>query len=435
MRAITSRALLALTFAAGLNAAAPAFAADAPAPAASAASAANSVSPAFAKPFNEAQDLLKAGNGPASLAKLKEVEALPNLSPYEKYLILRVRAPAEYTASDNTAAVADFEALLANDQLPASDRLQIMKALATILYTTEQYPKATVAIQRYLDAGGDDAQLRELLPQTQYVNKDYATAAKGFRVQIDATYAAGKVPTEKTLRLLATSSSQSDNDAGYLWALEHLAVDYPKPDYWKELVARAAHTDKFSERMYVDNYRLKTQALGGVSDSERLTYAALAAHAGYPEEAKRILDDAYASRPFTGADLAEANKLRADVNKAVASDRAQQAAAESSARTAKDGNALVSLGLLETVDGNPQQGAQLIEQGIAKGGIRNPEEARLHLGFALVKAGRDADAVKTLDSVTSGPNGIVPIAHVWSLYAQSRLHAAAAPAQAAAASK
>ena len=56
MRAITSRALLALTFAAGLNAAAPAFAADAPA---AAASAANSVSPAFAKPFNEAQDLLK----------------------------------------------------------------------------------------------------------------------------------------------------------------------------------------------------------------------------------------------------------------------------------------------------------------------------------------------------------------------------------------
>ncbi|MBC7664871.1 MAG: hypothetical protein H7276_13985 [Caulobacter sp.] len=433
MRAFTSRALLALTFAAGLNGAAPAIAADAPAAAASQAGA--SVSPEFAKPFNEAQDLLKAGNGIAALAKLKELDALPSLNAYEKYLLLRVRAPAEYSANDSVAAAKDFEALLANDQLPAADRLQIMKALASILYSPEQYAKATVAIQRYLDAGGDGAQLRELLPQTQYINKDYASAAKGFRAQVDATYAAGKVPTEKTLRLLATSYSQSDSDAGYVWALEHLAVAYPKADYWKELIARGAHTDKFADRMYVDNYRLKARVLGGVNDSERLSYAALAAHAGYPEEAKRILDEAYASKPFTGPDLGEANKLRAEVGKAVAADRAQQAVNEASARSAKDGNALVSLGLLETVDGNAQQGAQLIEQGIAKGGLRYPEEARLHLGYAQVLAGRDADAVKSFDSVTSGPAGIVPIAHTWSLYAQSRLHAAAAPTPAAPASK
>jgi hypothetical protein len=427
MRDITSRAVLALTVAASLTASA--FAADAPAPAAS--QPANAVPPAFAAAFNAAQDLLKAGNGPAALAKLKELDAMPGQTPYEKYLILRVRAPAEYTASDNTAAAADFEALLASDQLPAGDRLSIMKALASVLYTTEQYPKASVAIQRYLDAGGDDAQLRELLPQTQYINKDYATAARNFRALVDASYAAGKVPTEKTLRLLATSYSQSDSDAGYLWSLEHLAVAYPKADYWRELIARAAHTDKFSDRMYVDNYRLKAQLLGSVSDGERLSYAALAAHAGYPEEAKHVLDEAYASKPFTGADLGEANKLRADVNKSVATDRAQQSVNESSARGARDGNALVALGLLQTVDGNAQQGSQLIEQGIAKGGLRAPDEARLHLGYAQVKAGRDADALKTFQAVTGGPNGIVPIAHVWALYAQSRLQATAAPAAAA----
>jgi hypothetical protein len=429
MRAITSRALLALTFAAGLNGAAPtAFAADAPAAAAS--QPANAVSPAFAAAFNAAQDLLKAGNGTAALAKLKELEALPNPSPYEKYLILRVRAPAEFVANDLTAAAADFEALLASDQLPPADRLQTLKAYASVLYTAEQYPKATVAIQRYLDAGGDDAQLRELLPQTQYINKDYATAAKGFRAQVDATYAAGKVPSEKVLRLLATSCSQSDNDPGYVVALEHLAVAYPKPEYWRELIARAVHGDKFSERLYVDNYRLKVQLLGALADNERLSYAALAAHAGYPEEAKHVLDDAYASKPFTGADLAEANKLRADVNKAVASDRAQQAVNESAARSAKDGNAMVALGLLQTVDGNAQQGSQLMEQGIAKGGLKAPDEARLHLGYAQIRAGRDADALKTFQSV-NGPNGLGAMAHVWALYAQSRLKAAAAPAAAA----
>ncbi len=360
--------------------------------------------------------------------------AQPDITPYEQYLIQRVRAQAEYAANDTNAAVADFEGLIANDLLPKADRLVMLKAVASLLYSSEQYPKAAVAIQRYLDAGGDDAQLRELLPQTQYINKDYATAAKGFRAQVDAAYAAGHVPTEKVLRLLASSYSQTADDANYLVALEHLAVNYPKAEYWRQLIALAAHNGKYTDRLHVDNYRLKTQLLGSVSDGERLTYAALAAHAGYPEEAKRVLDEAFEKKPFTGSDLAEATRIRAEVNKAVTSDRAQMSANETAARSAKDGNALVSQGLLETVDGNAQQGALLMEQGVAKGGLKAPEEAKLHLGYAQMRAGRDADALKTFQSV-SGPGGLTQMAHVWVLYVQSRLQAAAAPAPAAAASK
>jgi hypothetical protein len=430
---MTSRALLALTFAAGLNGATltaqAAKAADTPASAAS--QPANAVSPGFATAFGQAQDLLKSGNGAGALAKLKELEAMPNLMPYEKYLILRVRGPAEYAINDLAAANRDFDALLADELLPASERLSILKANASVLYTSEQYPKATVAIQRYLDAGGDDAQLKELLPQTQYISKDYANAAKGFRAQVDSAYAAGRTPSEKTLRLLATSYNESKDEAGYTWTLDHLAVAYPKADYWDKEISTAAHTEKFSDRLYVDKYRLRQELLGKINDDDRLNYAAMAAHAGYPEEAKIVLDNAYATKPFTGADLADANKMRAEVNKAVASDHAQKAVNETSARAAKDGNALVSLGLLETVDGNPQQGAKMIEEGIAKGGVRNPEEAALHLGYAQIKAGRDADAVKTLQAIKGGPNGLVQIAHVWILYAQSRLQAAAAPAAAA----
>ena len=433
MRAITSRALLALTFATGLSGAITAAqAADAPAPAAS--QPANAVSPTFAAGFNQAQDLLKSGNGAGALAKLKELQALPDQNAYEKYLIVRVRGPAEYATNDLANAATDFESLLAGDQLPASERLSILKALASVLYTSEQYPKATVAIQHYLDAGGDDAQLKELLPQTQYINKDYANAAKGFRAQVDAAYAAGRTPSEKTLRLLATSYNESKDEASYTWTLDRLAVAYPKADYWDKEISTAAHTDKFSDRLYVDKYRLRLQLLGAINDDDRLNYAAMAAHAGFPEEAKAVLDNAYATKPFTGADLADANKMRVEVNKSVASDHAQKAVNEGAARSAKDGNALVSLGVLETVDGNADQGAKMIEEGIAKGGIRNPEEAALHLGYAQIRAGHNAEAVKTLQAIKGGPNGLVQIAHVWILYAQSRLQAAA-PAPVAAASR
>ena len=432
MRA-TSRAALALTLAAGLNGAiSTAFAASAPEPAASQAD--NAVPAVFAAPFNASQELLKSGNAAGALAKLKEVEALPNLTPYEKYLILRVRAPAEYSIGNGSAASADFEAILASPQLPAEDRPIMLKFMAEILYTAEQYAKAAATIQLYLAAGGDDPQLKELLPQAQYAAKDYAAAAKGFRAQVDATLAAGRVPTDKALRFLVSAYLGEKDDAGYVSGLELLAVHYPKPDYWRELIGRAREADNFSTRLTLDVYRLKAQTLGHVDDRERVNYAAIAKQTGYPGEAKKVLDDAYANKPFTGTDLADAAKLRPEVDRAAASDVAQTVVNEKGALAAKDGNALVAQGLLETTQDNAAKGADLIAQGIARGGLRQPEEAKLHLGYAQARAGRDADAMKTFQSI-SGGNGASSLAHVWILYLQSRAAAAAAPAPAAAASK
>jgi hypothetical protein len=432
MRA-TSRAVLALTLAAGFAGATPAaFAASSQAPAASQPD--NAVPPAFAVPFNAAQDLLKGGNAAGALAKLKEVDALPDQTPYEKYLILRVRAPAEYSVSDNTAAGADFETLLTSPYLPAEDRPVMLKFIAEMLYTSEQYGKAAAAIQRYIDAGGTEPQLKELLPQAQYAAKDYAAAAKSFRAQVDASLAAGHVPTDKQLRFLVSAYLGEKDDAGYVYGLELLAVHYPKPDYWRELIGRAREVDGFSSKLTLDVYRLKAQVLGRVDDRERVNYAAIARQAGYPGEAKKVLDDAYANKPFTGADLADAGKLRPEVDKAAAADIAQESVNEKGALAAKDGNALVAQGLLETTQDKAAKGADLISQGIARGGIRQPDDARLHLGYAQVRAGRDADAMKTFQSIT-GPNGYASLAHVWILYLQSREASAAAPAPAAAASK
>jgi hypothetical protein len=422
---------MALTLAAGLAATLPAVAADAAAAASSAASQPeNYVRPAFAAAFNAAQDALKNGNGTAALAKLKEVETIPDLSPYEKYLLLRLRGPAEYSINDTAAAAADYDAVLANRMLPAEDRPAMLKALAGIYYGSEQYAKAAVAMQRYFDAGGNDAQLKELLPQAQYAAKDFANAAKGFRAEVDATYAAGRVPTEKLLRLEYSAYVGLKDEVGVVSAMEHLAVNYPKPDYWRDLIPRIREVDNFSERLVLDYYRLKTQVFGQVDDRERLNYAAIAARAGYPGEAKKVLDAAAAGKPFAGNDLADANRLRPEVTRAAAADAAQQGANETAARNAKDGNALVTQGLLEAATDNPGKGATLIEQGIAKGGLKQPEEAKLHLGYAQVRAGREADAMKTFQSV-KGPTGLTVLAHVWVLYLQSRQAAAAAPAAAA----
>ncbi len=424
MRTTPSRVLLALLLASGLAGTAVCSAADAPAAAASAP--ANAVRPEFAKPFNEAQDLLKSGKGPEALAKLKEAAALPNLTPYEQFLLLRVRAPAEYTAGDKAAAATDFEALLASPQLLNEDRQPFTKVLAELYYETQQYDKAIVWIQKYnAGAGGaTDPQLVEVLAQCQYLTKDYPAAAKSYAAMVDAEYAAGRTPAEKRLRVLHSAQALSNDTAGDMKTIERLAVAYPKDEYWQTLVSHASHVDKLSDRQYLDVYRLQAAIKGQVPDDERLSFAALAARAGYPAEAKRLIDDGLAKKSFAGADLAEAQKLQPQVTRAAAQDKAQNAANETAAKAAKDGNAAASLGLNDTIDGNPQQGVAMISLGIDKGGLKYPDEARLHLGLSQYAAGQLPDALKSFQAA-SGPSGIGQLAHVWALLVQSKMPGAA----------
>ncbi|MFN3566676.1 MAG: tetratricopeptide repeat protein [Burkholderiaceae bacterium] len=63
------------------------------------------------------------------------------------------------------------------------------------------------------------------------------------------------------------------------------------------------------------------------------------------------------------------------------------AAAEAEAVTAKDGAALVRIGLAYSALGQHDKAIALIEQGIARGGLKRPHDAKLHLGIALVRIG------------------------------------------------
>jgi hypothetical protein len=435
MKAFPSRAALALTLACGLALAGTAGAAT-PAPDAAASQPADAVRPEFATIFNAAQDLLlKQGKAPDALAKIREAEALPNLSPYEQYLIVRVKAPAEYAANDYPASIADFEKLLPDSRLASADRAPLLRVLINMLVDQKQWAKAAQWFPQYFAAAGDDPRMRELQAEVLYRVPDYPAAAKALQAIIDAEAAAGHAPTEKQLRLLLSAQSQDGDDKGREATLERLAITYPKADVWREITSRAAASStKLSDREYVDVYRLKTAAFDGTPDGERLSYAALAQRAGYPGEAKRVLEEGKAHDAFKGNDAAEANKLLAAVTKAAAADRQQAAANEASARSAKDGNALVGQGLLAAVDGDAAHGAQLIQQGIDKGGLKSVDDARLHLGYAQYLAGDYAAATRTFQAIApTGNTGA--LAHAWVLLAQSKAqpHPAAAPAASAAA--
>ncbi len=82
------------------------------------------------------------------------------------------------------------------------------------------------------------------------------------------------------------------------------------------------------------------------------------------------------------------------------------------AAAAKDGAALLTFGLSYVLHGNSAKGLGMMEQGLRKGGLKHPNEARLHLAYAYHLAGQNEKAVQIFKAV-HGSDGAAAMARLW----------------------
>jgi Tfp pilus assembly protein PilF len=394
------------------QASAPAAAAT-PAAAASAAS----VRAEVGKPLQAAQDAAKAGNYKEALARVAEAEALPGLTPYERYITQRIKGPAALGAGELALAMASFEAVLASPLLPAVDRTPITETTVKLLLQQKDYARAAGLMKTYLADGGNSPEMRRLYPQVLSVQGDHAGVLRELAPLVAADAAAKRSTPEALLRMLAASQSALKDMPAYIATLEQLASSTGKPEYWAELIARTGRRDGFAdERLRLDVYRLR-RATGVPLDAGELgDMAERAQQAGLPAEAQALLDKGFASGLLgQDANAAADKKLQAASTKAAALDQTGLAEGEASALKAKDGNAAVNLGLALSATGAHARALALMTQGQAKGGLRRPDDAWLHLGLAQWRAGKIDDA-KASFAAAKGADGVADLARLWLLY-------------------
>ncbi|TXC66136.1 hypothetical protein FSC37_09950 [Piscinibacter aquaticus] len=273
--------------------------------------------------------------------------------------------------------------------------------------------------QRYFKEGGTNPAIRTLLIQSQYLSGDFAGAARELTTEIQAAEKSGAVPAQDRLNLLLNAAAQMKDPSSTVFALERLVTYYPKKEYWVDLLSRMQRKPGFSDRLVLDTYRLSLATGSLSSAADYMEMGQLALQAGHEDEAKQVVDKGFAAGVLgTGAEAERHKRLRDLVARKVAEAKAGRAAEEAEAKAAKDGNALVKLGFARAMGGDSAGGLPMIQQGIAKGGLKRPEDAKLHLGIAQVIAG-DAKAQATLRSV-SGNDGTADLARLWSLYAKRR---------------
>jgi len=378
----------------------------------------DSVRPEVGKPLQAAAELIRAQKYKEALAKVREADAAGARNANETFMIERMRIAAASGAGDVETAAKSFEVV--GPKVSAAERVKMIESLTGAYYRAGQYAKAQQWGQRYFKEGGTSPQIRTLLIQSQYLSGDFAGAMRELRTEIEEAERAGQAPAEDRLKLLVNAALKQNDTNTYVWALERLVTYYPKKEYWVDLLSRLQRKPNFSDRLALDTYRLSLATGSMTAANDYMEMAQLAVQAGYPAEARQVLDKGFEAKVLgQGAEAERQKRLRDLVAKRLDEEKAGRATTIAEAQAAKDGTGLVNAGLNLVFDGDKAKGLQLMQQGAAKGNFKRPDDVKLHYALGQLLAGDAAKAQATLKSV-GGSDGTADLARLWTLYTKKR---------------
>ncbi len=378
------------------------------------ASAQESVRKEVGAPLTEASKLIKAGKYKEALAKVRDAEAISGRTAAENNAIEGMRIAAASGAGDADSMVKGFEALKAAGKLSQAQQLQTMESIAGTYLRNKDNAKALAWAQRYFKEGGNSPAMKQVQQNAQFLSGDMTATIKDTLEEISADEKAGRAPSRDKLNLLLFAAQKKGDANAEGVATEKLLNYYPDPKLWAQILGSLPQKKGFAADKYqLDLYRLRLATGNMRETNDYMEMAQLAAQAGYPEEGKQVVDKGMAAGLLgQGAEGARHKRLADLMVKKIAESKAAAAANEKAADEAKDGNAFVALGLAHAFGGDAKKGVSQIEQGIAKGNLKRPEDAKLYLGLVYQLGGDSAKAQATWKTV-KGTDGSADLARLW----------------------
>ena len=169
-----------------------------------------------------------------------------------------------------------------------------------------------------------------------------------------------------------------------------------------------------SDNQMLNIMRLAMQ-VGAMTTSDQFTeMAEIALNAGLPGEAITAIETGKSKSVFKGSRVADVDKMLERAKAAAEADKKSLPQQETSAKANAQGNADVKLGAAYLSYGDNAKAIEVLQRGITKGGVRNPDEAGLLLGIAYLKSGNKPEAAKAFDTVTKDPT-LTRVAKLWKL--------------------
>jgi hypothetical protein len=381
--------------------------------------AAPTVSKGVAKPLKAAQDALAAKNYDEAIAHIKEAQAVPNeKSAYDQYAMNGLLLQAYNGKHDTPNVVPVLQQLVQSQYTNADQRRSFYKFIAGYEFQEKDYTKALDAANDVVKNGGNDVETQNLIAKSQYLTGKYKEAAVTMQEIVNKL----EKPDEDSLKLLWQFDLKADDKNGASRAVEKLVAYYPKPEYWSNALASLANADTKDAHLELNIYRLMNDVGVLNRPTDYADMAEIALDAGYPGETVAVLQKAFGANVFTDQrDKERYQHLLDGAKQRATTDQASLAENEKKAQAEANGDGLVQVGAAYLSYGQNEKAIAAVNQGIAKGNLKYPDEANLLIGIAQLRAHDNAAAQKAFEKVaTSSNQSYARLGKLWALHAGAR---------------
>lgn len=298
--------------------------------------------------------------------------------------------------------------------------ISIAQKNAILNFQNKNYSDSVQWSLRYFKEGGSDIQIRKILSQSYFNIADYANAARELQSEMLFAERNGKNLEEDRLLLLLKSYAALNDNNAQAWVLEKLVSAYPKKNYWSSLLSITQRRSDFRKNLSLDVQRLRLATSTFTEPLEYFEMAQNALNQGFVLEAKLVLDHGLSTKILSQhQDSSVYAQLKLEINRRIDDERKSVNRADNDTPNAINALGLMASGFTLVYMGETDRGLSLMERAIVRvGPTDRPQDAKLHLGIAYLKAGRKVRAIEVFNSV-SGVHGSADLARLWAIFAKN----------------
>jgi tetratricopeptide (TPR) repeat protein len=375
----------------------------------------------LAQPLTQARADVEKRKYTEAIAKLKGADANPKKTPWDQHIINELFLYAYASTNNYVDAAKTMEATIKDGFTDPAETKERIKQLATIYYRLNDYGKALLYAQRAVQGTFADSATYVIASESHYQKGDFQNALRFTNNYIEQQIKKGDKPTETQINIVLSSCIKLDDRPCTTQALERMVSYYPKPEYWQNLISALYQSNQTrnNDADLLGVYRLADE-VGAIRRSQDYTeMAQLALVQGSPGEARQVLEKAFTKCLFTDERTRNLNRRLLEKAKAESvSDQASLTKLQHDASVAVSGDKEVALGVAYFSYQQYDKAIQALQQGLEKGGLKNPAQTQLLLGIAELKSGNRDTALQTFQGVKGNDAVLERLASLWSVHAR-----------------
>ena len=301
------------------------------------------------------------------------------LNSYELANVYNLYAFIYYSREDYGKALQAYENVVKQPDIPVAMEVNTKFTIAQLYFVQEQWQKGINALLEWFKVTeSPNANAYVLLAQGYYQIKDYNKALTNVEKAISMTLAKDKIPKEQWYNLARFLYFEKNDVNKTVDTLETLLKYYPKKQYWVQLSHMYGEQKKESQQLSA----METAYVQGMLDkgTEQVTMAYLYLNGDVPYKAAKVMDKGLKDGSIEGKSknweiVGSAWRQAQEVEKSIPA--MEQAAAKSDS-----GELYARLGNVYLDGDQYKKAITAINKGLARGGVKRPDNARLILGMA-----------------------------------------------------